>query len=384
MNRLWQKVARHDNPGLWGRIKPRKIHFRHYFGAATFILILVQLLTGLYMIFFYEPTLRDAYLRVQYFNNQAFLGAFTRNVHRYAAFLIGATAFLHLATGYFRRDYTGGRKLYWFTGVIMILVLGGYFFSGSILPWEWKGYWLMEMFNNWFKNIPVFGNGMYLFFMDTYTPTRNFVIHDIILPIITFILLEIHCLARIKKRGFTDYLVRQTFAVMPLLIAVVAMSVLYPIPTQDPDIIPLPMDGQYIPAPEWWVIIFYLPYWYFPSNKWPIYLFWIPVLLIVVLFILPLLFKRLKRAEEQGRARKIKISAWLYTGAGSLLGAFMLAVFLWGGVRQPWMGCNSCHNSAMGDRMGLPPVTFKDTTKNPVLLDNRWMIRHWYEPQVVW
>jgi hypothetical protein len=221
--------------------------------------------------------------------------------------------------------------------------------------------------------------------MNTYTPTRNFVIHDIVLPIITFVLLEMHCISRIRSRGLGDYFIRQTFASIPLIIAVISMSVLYQVPSSDPQITPTPMEGMYIPAPEWFFVTFQLPYWYYPPRNWPTFLFWIPFLFLALVFILPYLFKKKKEGHEDDAARKkARYANMAYVGVGGIVCFLLVAGLLWGSVKTPWMGCNSCHNTAMGDRMGIPPVSYKDTLRNPLLLDNRWMMRHWYEPQVVW
>lgn len=375
-----------NEASLWKRIKPKKIHLRHYFGGLALILLLIQLFSGLYMIFYYEPSLKETYKTVQYFNNEAFLGAFTRNIHRYGAFFMGVAIFIHLFVGYFRKDYQGGRKINWITGVLLSILFVSFLISGTILPWEWKGYWMMEMFNNYLKNIPLIGDYLYNLMMTTYTPTRNFVIHDIVLPIITFVLLEIHCLTRFRARGMKDYFIRQTFASIPLIIAVIAMAVIYPVPSEDPGVLPLPMDGMYIPAPEWFFVSFELPYWFYPPRNWPMFLFWIPFFFLVLVFIIPYLFKRKKRGVVQDEpakkmSRRINLA---YMGVGGIMCVLLVVGLLWGSVKSPWMGCNSCHNVAMGDRMGIPPVSYKDTQRNPLLLDNRWMIRHWYEPQVIW
>jgi quinol-cytochrome oxidoreductase complex cytochrome b subunit len=377
-------VVRHH---LWTRIKPRNINFRHYFGGAAFLLILLQFITGLYMIFYYEPSLLDTYKTVQYFNNETLLGAFTRNIHRYGAFFLVAAAFVHLARGYFRRDYQGGRRWNWITGVALFFLMLTFTVTGSILPWEWKGYWMMEMFNNWLKNIPLVGDWLYIFFMTSYTPTRNFVIHDIILPITAFILLEIHCLSRMKKRGFWDNMGRQAVAALPLILMVAAFALKYPVPTEDPEMIPFPMDGQYIPAPEWYFVTLLLPYWYFPPRVVPIYVFWLPLLFFAALIALPYLNKRRRKAlaqEDAAALKKQRLMRVAYIGTGAVVTVLLAAGLFFGSVKGPWMGCNSCHNVGMGERMGIPPVTYKDTKRNPLLLDNRWMMRHWYEPQVVW
>ena len=64
-----------------------------------------------------------------------------------------------------------------------------------------------------------------------------------------------------------------------------------------------------------------------------------------------------------------------------VLSVFMVAMTLFGSLYagtsvSPTMGCNSCHNVALGLRMGVPPITFKDREKNPLLEDSEWMVQH--------
>ncbi|VAX25501.1 hypothetical protein MNBD_NITROSPINAE02-1182 [hydrothermal vent metagenome] len=378
-------VDRKADRGFWKVVKPKKINLRHYFGGIAFLLIISQLITGLYMIFYYEPNLRDTYKTIQFFNNETTLGGLTRNIHRYGAFFLGVSVFIHFWRSFFRQDYQGKRKLVWCVGLFLSLLISAFLVSGTILPWEWKGYWMMEMFNNWLANIPVIGDYLYDFFMTSYTPTRNFVIHDIILPITTLVALEIHFLAKIKKRGFSNFMVRTLVMSVPVIILVLYLSAVFPVPAQDPEIIPLPMEGEYIPAPEWFFVTFLLPYWYFPPREWALYLFWIPFILFVTAFALPFINKKRSKAVRDKISPKKRLLARLaYALAGGSICLLLVYGFVWGGVKSPWMGCNSCHNTAMGDRMGIPPVTYKDTHRNPLLMDNRWMMRHWYQPQVVW
>ncbi len=370
---------------FWRNLLPGKITMRNYFGGVALILFLLQFVTGLYMIFYYEPSLTETYKTVQYFNNETLFGALTRNLHRYGAFFLVLMALFHMAHGYFRRDYQGKRKLVWTTGLLLFMVMIALTITGSILPWEWKGYWIMEMFNNWLKVFPVVGEWLYDFFMTSYTPTRNFVIHDIVLPLVAYGLLQVHCLANMKKRGLRDNLLRQGVAAIPLLTVVLVLSFLWPVPTEDPAVIPFPMDGQWIPAPEWYFVSFLMPIWYYPPRTWAFFLFWIPLIIYVILFALPFLNRRLRKEERNARSAKtLKWMGVTYLVSGALIGSLMMIGLVGYSVDSPWMGCNSCHNTAMGARMGIPPVTYKDQERNPLLLDSRWMMRHWYEPQVVW
>ena len=65
-----------------------KVHFRHYFGGLSLLLVILQLLTGIFLIFFYDPALDNAYKSVQYLTNDVTGGGLLRNIHRWAAFLL--------------------------------------------------------------------------------------------------------------------------------------------------------------------------------------------------------------------------------------------------------------------------------------------------------
>jgi quinol-cytochrome oxidoreductase complex cytochrome b subunit len=368
-----------EKPPLLKRIKPEKLNWRHYFGGAALVLFLVQLLTGLYMMFYYEPGLTDTYKSIQYLTNATLLGSFLRNTHRYAAFLMVFIAFFHMVRSFYRADYIG-RRVNWITGVALFLLVLGFTVTGAILPWEWKGYWIMEMFVNFVQTFPLIGLKLRYFFMDTYTPMRNFILHDIFFPIAALILLEYHCLSKLKKRrGITEYLLSHFFITLPILAVALALVVLYPIPTQDPVILPMPLDGRFIPAPEWFFVTFLIPFWKFHKYTVPIFTFYIPLGFVTLLIGLPFLHRK-----NFSKTPKFSIAKLLFYGPSTAVILFLFLGTIYGSHDSPWAGCNCCHNISMGQRMGIPPVTFKDRTRNPLNENRKWMMLHWYEPQVTW
>ena len=360
------------------KFRPQKLNWRHYFGGSALLCLLIQLCTGLYMMFYYEPGLKDTYKSIQYLTNETLFGSAFRNMHRYVAFLLVFIAFFHMARAFYRADYLG-RRVNWITGVCLFLLVLGFTVTGAILPWEWKGYWVMEMFVNYMETFPLVGRDLRHFFMDTYTPMRNFIVHDILFPLLAAALLEYHCLSRLKKRGFTAYLQAHLLLALPLLGIAVGLAASYPIPTQDPEILPMPLDGRFIPAPEWFFVTFLLPFWHFQKKTLPYFTFYIPLAVTVLLLALPYLHRR--KWENVPWAALKKVLLYL---PGTLLLLVLFFGTIYGSYDSPWAGCNCCHNVAMGERMGIPPVTFKDRNRNPLLENNKWMMLHWYEPQVTW
>jgi len=84
-----------------------------------------------------------------------------------------------------------------------------------------------------------------------------------------------------------------------------------------------------------------------------------------------------------------KLGAKVYAKTLAFLTVSVVAIALFAPLytvshKSPTYGCNSCHNITMGDRLGLPPPTFKDRVMNPTLKDNTFMVEHWFYPQVVW
>jgi hypothetical protein len=188
-------------------------------------------------------------------------------------------------------------------------------------------------------------------------------------------------------------------------LAIGVLAYVIPMPTQDPQIIPLPLEGAYLPVAEWFVLIFYVPYWYFHGFMAPLFSFYVPFVLFVVLASLPYYFGKKKntlKAEKEGRilktASKIHGTSWLrkisggvstHTRALGFLSVLIVSLTLFGGLYagtsvSPTMGCNSCHNIYSGLRMGVPPQSFKDRVKNPLLGDTEWMVQHWLYPQIYW
>ena len=184
-----------------------------------------------------------------------------------------------------------------------------------------------------------------------------------------------------------------------LVIDVLAFAL--PMPTEDPDILPMPLEGRQVPVAEWLYLALLLPFLHFEGAIVPLLAIGLPLALFILLTALPYFLgpgKNLRAKPEPVTEQIVgKLARILGIGARSkaLRGAvaFVAVLVLVAGVfgplyscvhQSPTYGCNSCHNVAMGTRMGVPPTAFKDRNVVPTLEDNRWMVEHWFYPQVVW
>jgi hypothetical protein len=140
----------------------------------------------------------------------------------------------------------------------------------------------------------------------------------------------------------------------------------FPVPDDAPEIIPYPDDGEYIPGPEWLFLLFWLPFWYF-KGRLKKYLFIatiLPLLAFIWLVLTPYIHKlpfgRLPGLGSLlGKARAMAsgfTKSLLYAIPAILLGVVFAAAVFSAGRQAKVLGCDACHNPAMGPRMAVPPV----------------------------
>ena len=390
-------------------MKIKQSHWHHFFGGIALLLLIIQVLSGSVLTLFYLPDLKEAYGSVQYLYNELGTIAWIRDTHRWASLFLFVAVIMHFIRSFLRKDYLNrDSKTLWLTGILMFLPLLGFLLTGLILPWEWRGYWFMEMVPNYVNEIPVIGPAVSQFLIDTFTLNRTLVVHICILPAITLVLMGIHTFTRVIKRkgGLTLYVIEHLPFALPFLLAIAVLAYVLPMPSQDPVIVPMPLEGENIPTAEWFILIFYVPYLYYKGFMATLFGFYIPFILFLVLAIFPYFLKTRTRKDVEkphpeahpvssGICAKLcapirrALGAKLYTKTVGVLAVSLVALALFGPLfavshKSPTMGCNSCHNPSMGDRLGLPPPTFKDRVKNPTLKDNTFMVGHWFYPQVIW
>lgn len=391
-------------------MKIKQYHWHHFFGGIALLLLIIQLLSGMVLTLFYSPHLNEAYASVQKIYNELSAVAWVRDTHRWAALFLSVAVIMHFIRSFLRKDYlVRESKTLWLTGVLLFLPMLGFLVTGVILPWEWRGYWFMEMVPNYVGEIPLIGHSLSDFLLDAFTLPRVLVAHIIILPVVSLVLMDIHALTRLKKRtgGLFLYVIEHSLFTVPFLLAIAVLAYILPMPSQDPVIIPMPLEGERIPTAEWFILIFYVPYLYVKGFMATLFGFFIPFIIFLVLAVFPYFLKtrrgktgdetRLETHPVESNSLIKHILAPMRRALGektltktlgvlsvTLVALALFVPFYAVSYPSPTLGCNSCHNITAGMRMGLPPPTFKDRVLNPNLKDNTFMVQHWFYPQVVW
>ena len=129
---------------VWTAIFLRQIPHVNWFytlGSATLFIATLQIVTGILLTIYYVPTPDHAYDSVIYITTQLPAGWFIRGLHHWGASAMIILTALHMLRVFFYGAYKYPREVTWLTGVVLLLVVVGFGFTGYLLPWDQKAYW---------------------------------------------------------------------------------------------------------------------------------------------------------------------------------------------------------------------------------------------------
>jgi len=135
---------------LYQRVPNFANAFYYCFGGMVFILIALQLVTGIFLSFYYVPDAgtpgnSPAYNSVLFIQNTQYLGWLIRGVHFWGANILIIMVLIHMSRVYWTGSYRAPRELNWIVGVIMLLCILGLSLSGYLLPWDNKAYFATQV-----------------------------------------------------------------------------------------------------------------------------------------------------------------------------------------------------------------------------------------------
>jgi quinol-cytochrome oxidoreductase complex cytochrome b subunit len=189
------------------RVKKHAIRYTYTFclGGISFFLFLALTVTGLYLMFFYVPSIRDAYQDIQSIEASVAFGTIVRNMHRWAAHLMVLTVFLHMIRVFYHGAYKPPREFNWVVGVVLLLLTLLLSFTGYLLPWDQIAFWAITVGTQMALYAPLLGAETSFFLLGGIqvgqeTLLRFYVLHVIALPLIAAIFLIVH-FWRIRKDG---------------------------------------------------------------------------------------------------------------------------------------------------------------------------------------
>jgi quinol-cytochrome oxidoreductase complex cytochrome b subunit len=189
------------------RVKRHAVRYTYTFclGGISFFLFLALTVTGLYLMFFYVPSVSRAYQDIQSIEAAVAFGSFTRNMHRWAAHLMVLTVFLHMIRVFYHGAYKPPREFNWVVGVVLLFCTLWLSFTGYLLPWDQIAFWAITVGTQMAQYAPLLGPETGFFLLGGIqvggdTLLRFYVMHVIAFPLITAIFLIVH-FWRIRKDG---------------------------------------------------------------------------------------------------------------------------------------------------------------------------------------
>ena len=189
------------------RVKKHAVRYTYTFclGGISFFLFLVLTVTGLYLMFFYVPSVSRAYQDILSIENSVAFGELVRNMHRWAAHLMVLTVFLHMIRVFYHGAYKPPREFNWVIGVLLLFSTLWLSFTGYLLPWDQIAFWAITVGTQMATYAPLLSQQSSLFLLGGIevgqgTLLRFYVFHVIAFPLIAAILMIVH-FWRIRKDG---------------------------------------------------------------------------------------------------------------------------------------------------------------------------------------
>ncbi|MEP6807301.1 MAG: selenite/tellurite reduction operon b-type cytochrome ExtP [Chloroflexota bacterium] len=189
------------------RVKKHAVRYTYTFclGGISFFLFLVLTVTGVYLMFFYVPSVTRAYQDILSIENSVAFGSFVRNMHRWGAHLMVLTVFLHMIRVFYHGAYKPPREFNWAIGVVMLFCTLWLSFTGYLLPWDQIAFWAITVGSQMATYAPLISKESSFVLLGGVevgqgTLIRFYVMHVIAFPLIIAILMVVH-FWRIRKDG---------------------------------------------------------------------------------------------------------------------------------------------------------------------------------------
>jgi len=318
----------------------------YYFGGVSLFLFLVQVVSGIMLLLYYQPGEATAHESIKFLISEVKFGWLVRSIHSWSANLMVAAAFVHMFSVFFTRAYRKPRELTWVSGFTLLILSLGFGFSGYLLPWDELAFFATKVGTDIVGVLPGIGEFMLVLLRGSEevtgaTLTRFFGIHIAVLPLIFTLILALH-LVQIQRQGmseplewkkksegkrntmpfFPGFLLRDLLLWLVVLNVLAILAVVFPWelgPKADP-FAPAPAGIR----PEWFFMFMFETLKLLPAHMWIIEGELFGILMFTLGGLLWLLVPFIDRGTPDGRQ-----SRWLY-GLGVVLVIYIVAFTLKG------------------------------------------------------
>jgi ubiquinol-cytochrome c reductase cytochrome b subunit len=179
---------------------PKNFNFWYFFGSLALLVLVLQIVTGIFLVMNYKPDSQLAFASVEYIMRDVPFGWLIRYLHSTGASMFFVVVYLHMFRGLLYGSYRKPRELVWVFGCLIFLCLMAEAFFGYLLPWGQMSYWGAQVIVNLFSAIPFIGPDLSLWIRGDYvvsdvTLNRFFAFHVIAIPLVLLALVVAHIMA---------------------------------------------------------------------------------------------------------------------------------------------------------------------------------------------
>ncbi|MBK6004630.1 cytochrome bc complex cytochrome b subunit [Ramlibacter ginsenosidimutans] len=176
---------------------PKNFNFWYFFGSLALLVLVIQIVTGIFLVMHYKPDAATAFGSVEYIMRDVPWGWLIRYMHSTGASAFFIVVYLHMFKALIYGSYRKPRELVWIFGCMIFLMLMAEAFFGYLLPWGQMSYWGAQVIVNLFSAIPFVGDQLSLLIRGDYvvsdaTLNRFFSFHVIAIPLVLLGLVVAH------------------------------------------------------------------------------------------------------------------------------------------------------------------------------------------------
>jgi ubiquinol-cytochrome c reductase cytochrome b subunit len=179
---------------------PKNFNFWYFFGSLALLVLVIQIVTGIWLTMNYKPSAEHAFASVEYIMRDVEWGWWIRYMHSTGASAFFVVIYLHMYRALLYGSYKKPRELLWLTGMFIYFTLMGEAFFGYLLPWGQMSFWGAQVIISLFGAIPIIGDDLALLIRGDYvvsdvTLNRFFSLHVIAVPLVLLGLVFAHIIS---------------------------------------------------------------------------------------------------------------------------------------------------------------------------------------------
>jgi ubiquinol-cytochrome c reductase cytochrome b subunit len=288
---------------------PTNLTYWWNFGVLSLYFLVMQIITGLFLAMYYDPSILYAFSSIMYINSEIYYGWWIRGLHANGASFFFLCVYIHMFRGLYYGSFLYPRQLLWKSGVLLFLLMVATAFLGYVLPWGQMSFWGAMVITSLLSSIPLIGNDIVFllwggFTIEDATLHRFYALH-FFLPFIILLLSIIH-ISFLHESGSTNPLgLPSIYDIIPftpyyilkdaLSVIIVIILILF-INYTKPDVLGHTLNYQIANflvtpphiVPEWYLLFFYAILRSIPDK---LLGFVVMALSIIVLFLMPYILK---------------------------------------------------------------------------------------------